>query len=470
MTLPTGHAAPEPPRLHRGLSNRHVQLMAIGGTIGTGLFMGSGKSIALAGPSIVLVYLIIGMMLFLMMRALGELLLSNPAYRSFTDCCADLIGPWAGFFVGWTYWFCWVVTGTAEVIAIAGYTHFWWPTLPAWVPAFICIAGLLTLNLVHVKLFGEMEFWFAIVKIVAIVGLVVTAVVLMATGFHATNGQAASVTNLWRAGGFFPTGWSGFFAAFQIAIFAFVGIELVGTAAAETHDPKRTLPRAVNAIPIRIVIFYIGALFAIMCVTPWYAVAADRSPFVALFTMIGFPAAAGLVNFVVLSSAASSANSGIFSTSRILYGLGSQSLAPKRFGALSARGIPVQGLAFSCACLLLSAALLYLLPNLSAEFTLVTSIAALLFMFVWAMILLAYLSYRRRCPALHSASCFPMPGGRLACVAVLAFFAAVLVMLTQRSDTRQALEVTPLWFFLLALAWLVQRKGGNPSVSRNADL
>jgi D-serine/D-alanine/glycine transporter len=441
------------PHLQRGLHGRHLQLIAIGGAIGTGLFMGSGKTIALAGPSIVLVYLTIGIMLFFVMRALGELLLSNLAYKSFTDFCGDLLGPWAAFFVGWTYWLCWVVTGTADVVAIAAYVQFWLPDMPVWVPALSCIVLLLCLNLVHVALFGEMEFWFAMVKIVAIVALIVTGAVMVMTGFAVPGSPPASISHWWRHGGVFPNGLSGFFAGFQIAVFAFVGIELVGTAAAETHDPRRTLPRAINAIPIRILVFYVGALLAIMAVTPWSGVSPDRSPFVALFVLAGIPAAASIINFVVLSSAASSANSGIFSTSRMLYGLGLRGQAPQTLTRLSARGVPSRGLLFSCACLLFAVALIYWIPDVMTVFTLVTTVSALLFMFVWTMILLSYLRYRRIRPEQHALSAYRMPGGRPMCFVVLTFFAGIVVMLWQRPDTQAALCATPVWFGVLALAW-----------------
>lgn len=241
--------------LQRNLTNRHIQLIAIGGAIGTGLFMGSGKTISMAGPSIIFVYMIIGFMLFFVMRAMGELLLSNLNYKSFSDFAADLLGPWAGFFTGWTYWFCWVVTGIADVVAISAYSQFWFPDLSQWVSSLLCVLLLLTLNLATVKLFGEMEFWFAMIKIVAIVALIVVGVALVMMQFSSPSGNVASFTNLWNDGGMFPKGISGFFAGFQIAVFAFVGIELVGTTAAETKNPKVVLPRAINAIPIRIIMF-----------------------------------------------------------------------------------------------------------------------------------------------------------------------------------------------------------------------
>ncbi|AUX72333.1 D-serine/D-alanine/glycine transporter [Erwinia pyrifoliae] len=452
-----------PDTLRRNLHNRHIQLIAIGGAIGTGLFMGSGKTISLAGPSIIFVYMIIGFMLFFVMRAMGELLLSNLEYKSFSDFAADLLGPWAGYFTGWTYWFCWVVTGIADVVAISSYFQLWLPNFSIWMSALLCIVVFLSLNIATVKLFGEMEFWFAIIKIVAIVALIVTGIMLVALHYPSPGGSHAALSNIWDHGGMFPKGLSGFFAGFQIAVFAFVGIELVGTAAAETHNPKTVLPRAINAIPLRIIMFYVLALVVIMAVTPWDHVVADRSPFVEMFVLIGLPAAASIVNFVVLTSAASSANSGIFSTSRMLYGLSQQGVAHRSFGILSRRAVPTTGLLFSCLCLLGGVALIYLIPNVMTVFTLVTTVSAILFMFVWTIILCSYLAYRKKHPQRHATSGYKMPLGKFMCWVCLAFFAFVLVLLTLEDDTRHALMVTPLWFVMLAAGWFLRkRKAGSP--------
>ncbi|QTP13575.1 D-serine/D-alanine/glycine transporter [Serratia symbiotica] len=443
--------------LRRNLTNRHIQLISIGGAIGTGLFMGSGKTISLAGPSIIIVYMIIGFMLFFVMRAMGELLLSNLEYKSFSDFAADLIGPWAGFFTGWTYWFCWVVTGIADVVAITAYAQFWFPELSQWIASLLCILLLLVLNLVTVKVFGETEFWFAMIKIVAIISLIVIGLVMIVMQFQSPSGTVASLSHLWNNGGLFPKGISGFFAGFQIAVFAFVGIELVGTTAAETKDPEKVLPRAINAIPLRIIMFYVFALMVIMSVTPWNSVVADKSPFVELFVLIGLPAAASIINFAVLTSAASSANSGVFSTSRILFGLAQEGDAPKSFANLSKRAVPANGLIFSCLCLLCGSVLIFLIPNVMMVFTLVTTVSAILFMFVWSIILCSYLVYRKQHPALHQKSIYKMPAGRLMCWICMAFFAFVLVLLALREDTRQALIATPLWFMVLGLSYMLLR-------------
>ena len=440
--------------LKRNLSNRHIQLIAISGAIGTGLFMGSGKTISLAGPSIVFVYMVIGFILFFVMRAMGEILLSNLKYKSFSDFANDLLGPWAGFFTGWTYWFCWVITGIADVVAIAGYAQHWFPELQAWIPMFLTVILLATLNLLTVKMFGETEFWFSMIKIVAILGLIVIGIVLILISYHSTEtGTTAAFSNLWQYGGFFPNGSMGFFAGFQIAIFAFVGIELVGTTAAETVDPNKNLPRAINSVPARIIFFYVFALIIIMSVTPWTLISPNKSPFVELFTLIGLPAAASIINFVVLTSAASSANSGIYSTSRMLFGLAKKQDAPEPFGKLSSRSVPANGLLFSCLCLFGGVVLIYLVPNVMEAFTIVTTISAILFMFIWSMILISYIAYRRKKADLHEQSDFKMPGGILMCFVCLVFFAFVIVLLTFEADTRQALIATPIWFVILGISY-----------------
>jgi len=446
------------PQLHRGLSNRHIQLIAIGGAIGTGLFMGSGRTISLAGPAVVVVYGIIGFFVFFVLRAMGELLLSNLNYKSFVDFSADLLGPAAGFFVGWSYWFAWIATGIAEVVAIAGYSKFWWPALPAWLPALVIATLILMFNLFSVRNFGETEFWFALIKVVAIVCFIGIGAILVATNFVSPQGHRATVGNLWNDGGFFATGFMGVFRGFQIAFFAFVGVELVGTAAAETVNPRRTLPRAINAVPLRVAIFYIGALLAILTVVPWRQFAAGESPFVMMFSLAGLAAAASIVNFVVITAAASAANSGVFSTGRMLFGLAEEGSAPSRFRRLNRGGVPGLALVLTSVLLLTAIPLLYVGGSVMGAFTLVTTISSLLFLFVWAMIVVSYLVYRRQHPQRHANSPYKMPGGVVMCWAILAFFAFVVWTLCTERETAISLAWFPLWFLVLAAGWLIVRR------------
>ncbi|WP_273166576.1 amino acid permease [Actinomyces israelii] len=451
-------------QLQRRLTNRHIQLIAIGGAIGTGLFMGSGQAISKAGPGVLVVYAIIGGVLFLVMRALGEVLLSNLEYKSFADVAHDLIGPWAGFFTGWTYYVCWLVTAIAEVIAITAYISFWLPGLPLWVAPVATVTLLLGLNLTTVQAFGEIEFWFSIIKIVAILALMAIGVVMVVIGFRSPEGAQASLANLWNGGDLFPNGFHGFVGAFQIAVFSFLGTELVGTAAAEAKDPEITLPKAVNAIPVRIVIFYLGALAAIMAVTPWWEVPAESSPFVSMFALAGLGVAAGAVNFVVLTAAASSANSGIYSTSRMLFGLSWAEHAPRVFRRLTARSVPGPALLVTCAALLTSIPLLYMSSSIMRAFVAVTTVASVLFILVWCVIIVSYLRFRALRPELHRAGAFRMPGGRASAWGALVFFVFVTWTLTQGRDTRLAVALSPLWLVALGVAWWVH------SVRRRASV
>lgn len=463
----------KPDQLKRHLSNRHIQLIAIGSAIGSGLFMGSGQTIHAAGPSSILVYMLIGFFLFFLMRAMGELLLSNLNYRSFADFSSDLLGPWAGFFVGWTYWFCWVVIAVADVIVIVGvYLPNWFPGLPQWIPALFLIALLLGLNLLTVKLYGETEFWFSMIKVVTICILIVVGFVLVLSSFKFVTVPSAksfsdlsvvvvqaSVDNIWKHGGIFPNGWGGFFAGFQMAVFSFVGLELVGTTAAEAKDPEKTLPRAINSIPFRIIFFYVFALLAIICVTPWNLVDPENSPFVEMFKLVGLATAAGVVNFVVITSAASSANGGIYSTSRMLYGLAQSGVAPKSFGRLSRYSVPANALFFSCICLTLGSVTVIFAQNAVKAFVIVTSVATILFLFIWFVILASYIVYYNKFPEKHKASKFKMPGGILMAWIVGVFFVGVLVSLIFDEKTLTALLITPAWFVILLVAyWRIKCK------------
>ena len=252
------------------------------------------------GPSVIFVYMIIGFVLFFVMRALGELLLSNLNYKTFGDIAKDNIGPWAGFFVSWNYWFSWVIACIADLVAITAYVQYFNPDVPIWLPSAITALALLILNLQPVKAFGETEFWFAIIKIVAILALIVVGLILIFTGYESPSGNHAQVSNLWNYGGFFPTGLSGFILGFQMGIFAFIGIELVGTTAAETENPHKNLPSAINSIILRILVFYVGALSVIMMVTPWVDIDPETSPFTSMFGMAGFTGAAFVVNLSLI--------------------------------------------------------------------------------------------------------------------------------------------------------------------------
>ncbi|WP_126938143.1 amino acid permease [Veillonella sp. CHU740] len=432
--------------LKRGLKNRHVQLLAIGGAIGTGLFLGSGRSISLAGPSILLTYMITGIICFFIMRALGELLLSNLNHHSFIDFVEEYLGDRAAFITGWTYWFCWLSLAMADLTAVGLYMQYWIPWMPQWIPALVVLAVLLVMNLTAVKHFGEMEFWFALIKVIAIVSLIIIGLIMILTGFT-TNAGAAAFDNLWNYGGWFPNGTMGFILSFQMVVFAFTGIELVGLTAGETENPEKVIPMAINNIPLRIILFYIGSLAIIMSIYPWIAVDPNSSPFVAVFNAVGILAAASIVNFVVLTSAASATNSGIFSTSRMIYALSKRGHAPSRMRRLTNHAVPYQATLFSAAALLFTVVLNYVMPE--SVFIMITSISTFCFIYIWAIIVICHLKYRKTNPELAKQSTFRMPLYPFMNYLILAFFVFILVVLALQSDTRIALMFTPFWFILL---------------------
>jgi AAT family amino acid transporter/D-serine/D-alanine/glycine transporter len=439
----------------RGLKDRHIQLIALGGAIGVGLFLGSASAIQKTGPGLLVAYAIAGVAIFFTMRALGELLLYRPVSGSFASYAEEFVGPWAGFVTGWSYWFLWAVVGIAEITAVGIYTQYWFPDLPQWVPALITVIILYSVNLIAVSVFGEFEFWFALIKVVTIVGLIIFGVAVLLFGFGEL-GETANLSNLWVHGGFLPTGLLGVVLTLPIATFAFGGVELVGLTAGEAEDPHRVIPHAINQLILRILIFYIGALLVIMSLVPWNQLRTDSSPFVLVFDQIGFPAAAGFINFVVITAAASSCNSGLFSTGRMLYTLAQFRQAPRMFAKVSASHVPAVGITFSAAVMSIGVFLNYLIPE--RVFGYVISVVLVVVLWTWAMILTAHLGYRRAVAAGRvEASPYRMPGAPVVNYLVLAFLALVLVLLAFDEGTRVALYVGPIWFAILAVGYFVAK-------------
>ncbi|MGX9950174.1 amino acid permease [Bacillus subtilis] len=440
--------------LQRGLKNRHIQLIAIGGAIGTGLFLGSGKSIHFAGPSILFAYMITGIICFLIMRSLGELLLSNLNYHSFVDFVQDYLGDMAAFITGWTYWFCWISIAMADLTAVGLYTQYWLPGVPQWVPGLIALIILLIMNLATVKLFGELEFWFALIKVIAILALIVIGLVMIFKGFSTSSG-VSSFTNLWSHGGLFPNGMHGFILSFQMVVFAFVGIELVRLTAGETENPEKVIPKAINNIPVRVLLFYIGALLVIMSIYPWDVINPSESPFVQVFVAVGIVGAASIINFVVLTSAASACNSAVFSTSRMVYSLAKDHNAPESMAKLTQRKVPRNALFFSAIVILIGVTLNYIMPE--GVFTLITSISTVCFIYIWGITVICHMKYRKTRPELAKTNKFKLPLYPFTNYLILAFLAFVLVVLALAQDTRVSLFVTPVWFILLIVIYKVRK-------------
>ena len=435
-------------QLQRELNNRHIQLIAIGGAIGTGLFLGSGQTISLTGPSLLFTYMLIGIVLFAFMRALGELLLSNSKFNSFVDIANEYLGPFGGFVIGWTYWVCWIVSSMSDLTAMGQYFAYWYPQVPHWLTVLFIVLILISFNLLGARLFGELEFWFSIIKVVTIITMVIVGLVLIFLSFKTEYGHA-SFGNLIHHGGMFPHGAAGFLMSFQIAVYSFIGIELIGVTAGETKNPEKTIPKAINNVPIRILLFYIGGLLVIMSVIPWFKVDPDSSPFVKLFTLIGVPFAAGIVNFVVLTAAASATNSGIYSNSRILFGLAKQGLGPKALTKTNSNGVPYLSMFVSSITLLIAALLNFVFPDAIKLFIYVTTLSTVLFLVVWGMIIVSYIAYVKKNPERHRSSAFKLWGGKIIAYIVLSFFLFIFILLFFSKDTRVAIFISPLWFIFL---------------------
>ena len=435
-------------QLQRELNNRHIQLIAIGGAIGTSLFLGSGQTISLTGPSLLFTYMLIGIVLFAFMRALGELLLSNSKFNSFVDIANEYLGPFGGFVIGWTYWVCWIVSSMSDLTAMGQYFAYWYPQVPHWLTVLFIVLLLISFNLLGARLFGELEFWFSIIKVVTIITMVIVGLVLIFLSFKTEYGHA-SFGNLIHHGGMFPHGAAGFLMSFQIAVYSFIGIELIGVTAGETKNPEKTIPKAINNVPIRILLFYIGGLLVIMSVIPWFKVDPDSSPFVKLFTLIGVPFAAGIVNFVVLTAAASATNSGIYSNSRILFGLAKQGLGPKVLTKTNSNGVPYLSMLVSSITLLIAALLNFVFPDAIKLFIYVTTLSTVLFLVVWGMIIVSYIAYVKKNPEQHQSSAFKLWGGKIIAYIVLSFFIFIFILLFFSKDTRVAIFISPLWFIFL---------------------
>ena len=336
------------PHIQRALKNRHIQMIALGGAIGTGLFYGSATVVKVAGPAIILSYLIGGIVIFFIMRALGEMAVDQPVSGSFSQYAYQYWGELAGFIAGWNYWFNYVVVGMAELSVIGIYINYWFPDVPTWVSALVCLVAVTLINTINVKAYGEFEFWFAIIKVLAIIGMIIFGITMIIFGVG-NSGQPTGISNLWTHGGFFPNGLQGMIMSLVLVMFSFGGVELIGITAGEAENPKKTIPHAINQVVWRILLFYIGALTVILAIFPWNEIEVTGSPFVQIFSHVGIPSAANLLNFVVLTAALSAYNSALYSNGRMLYGLAIQGNAPKIFGKLNAVGAPVTAVLVSTA-------------------------------------------------------------------------------------------------------------------------
>ncbi len=386
--------------LKRGLKNRHIQLIALGGAIGTGLFLGSAGVLNPAGPSMILGYAIGGFIAFLIMRQLGEMIVEEPVAGSFSHFAHKYWGGFAGFLSGWNYWVLYILVGMSELTAVGKYIQYWWPDVPTWATAAVFFVLINAINLANVKAFGETEFWFAIIKVVAIIGMILLGVYLLVSG---GGGPQASVSNLWAHGGFFPNGLRGLVMALAIIMFSFGGLELVGITAAEASEPRKVIPKAINQVIYRILIFYIGALAVLLSLYPWEPVAGEHQQRLATPTAAArscrssrcwaASTAANILNFVVLTAALSVYNSCVYCNSRMLYGLAEQGDAPRAFAKVDDRGVPLLAIGVSAFITLACVVVNYVIPHQALELLMSLVVAALVIN--WAMISLAHLKFRK---------------------------------------------------------------------------
>lgn len=453
--------------LKRGLSARHIRFMALGSAIGTGLFYGSASAIQMAGPAVLLAYLIGGAAVFMVMRALGEMAVHNPVAGSFGQYASTYLGPMAGFILGWTYAFEMIIVCLADVTAFGIYMGFWFPDVARWVWVLGIVLLIGGLNLCNVKVFGEMEFWLSLLKVGAIVAMILGGFGIMLFGIHsAGETQASGLSNLWAHGGFMPNGIGGLIASFAVVMFAFGGIEIIGITAGEAKDPQRVIPKAINAVPLRILLFYVLTLFVLMAIYPWPQIGSQGSPFVQIFSNLGIGSAATILNIVVISAAVSAINSDIFGAGRMMYGLAQQGQAPKGFAQLSKQGVPWMTVVVMGAALLGGVVLNYLIPE--NVFLVIASIATFATVWVWLMILFTQVAMRRSMTKEQVAELkFPVPFWPYAPAAAIVFMLFVFGALGYFPDTQAALLVGAVWIVLLVVAYLLWVK---PSAGQAAKV
>lgn len=442
--------------LRRGLSLRHIRFIALGSAIGTGLFLGSADAIQFAGPSVLLAYLVGGAAVFMVMRAMGEMAMVHPVPGSFSDYATEYLGRWAGFVTGWSFAFEMALVAVADVTAFSLYMRFWFPGTPSWIWIVSVVAIIMAVNLTKVKVYGEVEFWLTLVKVGAIIAMIVGGIALIVFGVQLHQEVEPSVANLWNQGGFFPNGFSGFLACFTVVMFAFGGVETIGITAGEAEDPKKSIPGAINTVPVRILLFYVLTMGVIMSLYPWGNIGNEGSPFVQIFSGLGIPAAAHILNVVVLTAAVSAINSDIYGAGRMLFGLAQRGLAPRAFTRTSSRGTPSTTVAAMGLVLVVGVLVNRYFEN---AFLYVATLVTFATVLVWVMILVTHLAMRRRRAAQGlGPSPFPSPLWPWASWLALAFMLGVVVLLGFFEDTRMSLVIGAVWLVLLGLAYPLTRR------------
>ena len=377
--------------LKKGLKARHISMLAIGGVIGAGFFLGAGGAINTAGPSVIIAYLVGGIITLLIMMLLMEMAVGMPVAGSFQKYATLALGPWAGFTTGWTYWLAFLIGPASETIAAGTFLHIWFPSVPIWVFCLVVALLMTIVNLIGVRFFGEVEFWLSLIKVVALVAFILWGAIAI---FGLTPRMDVTVSNLVNNGGFMPAGAVGLIGAMLLVMFSYGGTEAIGTAAEESERPERDLPRVLRSTILRIVVLYVFSIFVLVMVLPWSSAGTSSSPFVDAMAVLGGPVAANIMNFVVLTAALSCIDSGVYATSRMLFSLARDGFFPKVFSHVhSRRRTPTAAIAVSCLVLFLGALLFVFAPDFA--YVWLASLSGFGFLFAWLMIALSQPKMRR---------------------------------------------------------------------------
>ena len=453
--------AKKAPELKRSMTAGQMEMISLGGAIGVGLFMGASSTIKWTGPSVLLAYIFVGVILYIVMRALGEMLYVDPGTGSFADYASEHVHPIAGYLAEWANVFQYIVVGISEVVATTEYLRFWWKGTSDWVAGVIIILFLLVANLASAKAYATLEFWFAMIKVVTIILMILLGFAVILFGFG-NGGHPVGFSNLWSHGGFFTGGLKGFFFSMAIIVGSYEGIELIGISAGEVSDPHKAIVKSVKSVLWRILIFYVGAIFVIVTIYPWNKLDSIGSPFVTTFAKVGITAAASVINFVVLTAALSGANSGIYSSSRMLYKLAHEGEAPKTFGYVSKRIVPSHAIIGITSGIfvgfMLNVLAQFLNKSLANVFVIVYSSSVLPGMVAWFVILLAELRFRRKNPHLMENHPFKLPLYPYSNYFALIMLVVIVVFMFINPETQISVAVGAAVLIIAALVYVVKHR------------